>query len=463
LPLEAAPRGESENPAGRRAFFLLEGSCIGSDQQKGIYMRWTSAVLRTLTAAGVIGAAACRDAATPVGPTTDPDVQMEPALQAPMEQALQAPDFARLAVTVPGFGGFFLDGGVPTVYLTDVGQRAKAEAALAAYGKVRVLKGDYTHKQLGGWFERLSPEALGLPGAVFVDLDEARNRLFVGVEHAAAAAAVRGVAARLGLPGAAVVVEEVKPVRFAVTLRDEVRPVVGGLQIGNDGGGICTLGFNAVASNGELSFITNSHCTRVTGGTEGTLFTQGPSPTPIGIEVDDPPYFRKVTCSFWGCSTSAKRYRYSDAARVRYARLLSTGLPAVPTEFKIAHTGWGCLTTFCLEIVFRDRISGEGTVVVGLRANKVGRTTGTTGGQVTRTCVDTNVGGTDVRLLCQNVVKAAADGGDSGSPVFGSSWWGEAQLFGIVWGSPAGVGTDDEFWYSPMANIERELGPLQTF
>jgi hypothetical protein len=65
----------------------------------------------------------------------------------------------------------------------------------------------------------------------------------------------------LGIPEAAVVI------RFAATLRDQVRPIVGGLQI-NSPGFLCTLGFNAVRA-AQNTFITNSHCTNKQGGTEG--------------------------------------------------------------------------------------------------------------------------------------------------------------------------------------------------
>ena len=442
-------------------------------------MTRTSALLRTLGVGGLVIATACQDAAKPFGPDVP---QIDSTLQAPMEDVREHPDVATLVATVPGFGGLYLDGGVPTVYLTDVGQRARVEPVLRAYGKVRVLQGEYTYKDLNSWFHRLSPHALALAGVVFVDNDEARNRVVVGVEDMTGAAAVRGVAAGLGLPGKAVVVELAKPVRFATTLLDEVRPVMGALQITTLSGtsnyvfaGFCTLGFNVLPPNGELSFITNSHCTSVQGGTEGTLFAQGPANPvsgfrPIGIEVDDPTYFRRVTCTSGlfggGCTTSSKRYRYSDAARVRYARLLSTGLPAVATDFSIARTpSTTCSAPPCLDVIGSTPIRWEGAAVVGETVSKIGRTTGYTKGNVTKTCADTPVRYTDIVLLCQNSVSAGVKPGDSGSPVFrvhtfwdGTRWSQGAELLGILWG-----GESNEFWYSPMANIERELGALQTY
>jgi hypothetical protein len=89
-------------------------------------------------------------------------------------------------------------------------------------------------------------------------------------------------------------------------------------------------------------------------------------------------------------------------------------------------------------------LNGKGTASVGTVVNKVGRTTGWSQGQVTRTCVNTGVTGSTVYLFCQNWVKATVDHGDSGSPVFDNS----NRFLGL------------DFIYSPVAQIEQELGAL---
>jgi hypothetical protein len=97
---------------------------------------------------------------------------------------------------------------------------------------------------------------------------------------------------------------------------------------------------------------------------------------------------------------------------------------------------------------------------VGQVVGKVGRTTGWTTGKVTNTCVNVEID--DIVQLCQTIVAARAGGGDSGAPVFrGAS---NITLVGILWGgivNRKGFGTT--YFYSPMANIERELGALTTF
>ncbi len=104
-------------------------------------------------------------------------------------------------------------------------------------------------------------------------------------------------------------------------------------------------------------------------------------------------------------------------------------------------------------------IVGEGGEVVGDVANKVGRTTGWTQGVITNTCVTTGVSGTNIVQLCQNFVDAGVGAGDSGSDVFFDTGSG-VRLLGLLWG---GNGAGTQFVYSPIANVEQELGPLTTF
>jgi len=101
----------------------------------------------------------------------------------------------------------------------------------------------------------------------------------------------------------------------------------------------------------------------------------------------------------------------------------------------------------------------EGGEIVGDVANKVGRTTGWTQGVITNTCVNTGVSGSNIVQLCQNFVSAGVGAGDSGSDVFLDTGSG-VRLLGVLWG---GNGAGTQFVYSPIANVEQELGPLTTF
>ena len=400
-----------------------------------------------LTASALVVAAACSDGTAPTNTT------QAPAL--PATQGVQTPDPATLARTIPGFGGFFLDQGVPTVYLTDLGQRPAAERALGGFAaangfaaaQIRTLQGRYAYPDLDRWSQQVSDEAFMIAGVVYTDLDEAANHVTVGVEHAAAADSIRGLAARLGIPAQALLVRLSEPIQFAATLRDRVRPVVAGLQI-NFGNYICSIGFNAT-SGGQSSFVTASHCTNRQGGTEGTLYYQNLASTAnslIGTEVDDPVYFRGGACP------KGRKCRYSDAARAAYASGVTFTLGGIastsgPNNGSITITGTRSIT-------------GEGSAIMGSVANKIGRTTGWTQGTVSATCVNTGVQGTNIVQLCQTFVDAGVGGGDSGSDVFASAGSSSTTLLGILWG---GNSSGTMFVYSPIDNIERELGPLATF
>jgi len=403
---------------------------------------------QALAAGALVVVSACSDRTEPTAPDSPPtSTSLQPAHQGTGD------DPVALARQVPGFGGFFLDDqGIPVIYLKSSAQRGNAERALAPYlraegfspAQLRVLPARNEWVQLESWLPRVSSAALAAQGAVFVDADEANNTVTIGLERGALSR-IRGIVAGLGIPMSAIAFKEAEPIRRVATLRNRVRPVVGGLQI-NFPGFLCSLGFNALR-NSQRSFITASHCTNVQGGVEATPYyqaLQSVTPTKIATEVSDPMYLTGGGCP------AGKRCRFSDAARASYTAGTTSTLGRIakttgPNNNSITISG-------------ALSITAEGTAAVGQTVGKIGRTTGWTTGKVTNTCVNVLVGGTNLGLFCQNLVSAKVAGGDSGSPVFkGSS---NVTLVGILWGSNS-AGT--QYVYSPMSGIERELGALTTF
>jgi hypothetical protein len=415
-------------------------------------MRQRTTSLVGLVAGTALLASACSDTSQPTSPSD------QPAVTGPTTSLQQQPeDPVALARQVPGFGGFFYDAqGTPTVYLKDVAVRGTAERALQPFfslrgmspSTLRVRKADFDWASLERWQSQASTQALATRGAVFVDADEATNRVRIGVERGTTAAGVSAAIARLGIPSSAVIVQETEPFRQLATLQDRVRPVPGGVQI-NFPGFLCSIGFNATR-NGQRSFITASHCTNVQGGTEATPYwqpTQTADPVQIATEVADPTYFRGNGCPF------LRRCRRSDASRAAYASGTASTLGAIART-----TG---PNNNSLTISGSFTITAEGNPVVGQTANKVGRTTGWTRGNITNTCVNVNVSGSRITQLCQTIVSAGVAGGDSGSPVFlqPNSGSNNVTLLGILWG---GSGSST-FVFSPISNVESELGALTTF
>ncbi|HEY7614930.1 MAG TPA: hypothetical protein VH764_18185 [Gemmatimonadales bacterium] len=409
--------------------------------------------------AGTVFFNACSD------PTQPRSSSADKAGFAPIQQP---DDPVALVRGVPGFGGFFLDrDGAPTVYLRDASARAQVERALRPWlisqgvgpAAFQVRRATYDWASLERWQGRATGTALAMQGVIYVDADEARNRVTIGVERGMAAAQVRSAVARFGVPSAAVVVEESAPVRLLATLQERARPVVAALQINFDpdpdvpGSFVCTIGFNAIR-NGQRSFVTNSHCTNAQGGNQSTPYWQpnrGVAPTRIATEVADPAY----TTGIPGCPPG-RRCRRSDAARARYAS------GATSTLGRIARTSG--VNNGSLTIAGNFRITAEGSAAFGQQVHKIGRTTGWTLGEVRGTCVNTNVGGTDITQLCQAWVGAGAGPGDSGSPVFRRQGTGSnVTLLGIMWGGTTLPDGSSLYIYSPISNIESELGSLTTF
>ncbi|MBI4420697.1 MAG: hypothetical protein HY560_07710 [Gemmatimonadetes bacterium] len=319
---------------------------------------------------------------------------------------------------------------------------------LAPPSATRVAPSPYAPQDVERWFQLMAREGLALPGTVLADYDETTNRVLVGVEHAAAAASVRGLAARLGVPAEALEVREMEPITYAATLRDRIDPRVGGIQI-HFSNFLCTLGFNA-ADGTENSYITNSHCTDKQGGVEGTVYyqpLQSVDGTSIGTEVEDPTYQRNIP----GCPRG-KKCRRSDSSRAKYnsginfdrGRIAQT---SGPNNGSLEITGFLDFTAEDL----RDNFT------IGEKLRKIGRTTGMTEGAVSATCATVNVSGSNITQICQTIVENTVQivaGGDSGSPVYHGT-----SLSGILWG---GNSSGTLFVFSPLKNIEQELGSLET-
>ena len=309
------------------------------------------------------------------------------------------------------------------------------------------------HGRLAAWFAAASPEVMALPRTVFADHDEVANKLVFGVEDASVIPGVRMALARLGIPTSAYAVEVTEPIYQMATLRDVFRPTQAGIQI-HFGQYLCTMGFNVDHSGGR-SFITNSHCTNTQGGVEGTQYFQPTStidPTVIATEAADPKYFRGGACP------RGKKCRYADASRALYSTSVASNRGDI---LKTTGANNGSLTVAgVFTVTSQDNTTSSfasGTVV-----NKVGRTTGWTQGNVTNTCVNTSVSGSNIMQLCQTFVQnpggaTVVGGGDSGSGVFRITSGDNVQLVGILWG---GSSDNKLFVFSPLSQIQQELGAV---
>ena len=114
----------------------------------------------------------------------------EPAVLEALKNISKDP-MARIAERAPGFGGAFRDSdqNIVYIYLQDASMKAEAERALTeefgpdflAGREVRVLEGDYSMDHLDAWHRTLSGAIYQVPGIVYTDLDEVKNRIEIGM------------------------------------------------------------------------------------------------------------------------------------------------------------------------------------------------------------------------------------------------------------------------------------------
>jgi hypothetical protein len=393
-------------------------------------------------------------------------------------------EFERIARAVPGFGGMYYDGsGRLNVFITGASSRSaqgilnalgEVTEALRAQGRIApladdiiVLEGRRDYLELTALHDRVFP-VLSELGAAFLDIDETRNQLVLGVLGGTSTAGLQARVQSLGVPMDAIAFEVTPPIAPLSnhTLRDLQDPIGGGLQIGFEDSQyvyLCTLGFNVLrgaALRDSNHFFTNSHCTLDMGSVTGVEYWMPFSPglgaggTFVGVEVEDPPFVPGICIAPWLC-------RWSDAAMVRLQEGIPTDVGAIyrTTSFGTGASP-GSIEIDAAQRTFR--IADEQPwPLVGEIVNKMGRTSGWTRGPVTRNCVSIARSlNPPTALACQIIVAAHSDFGDSGSPVFaplGSS--SSVRLYGILWGGPASA-PFNFFVFSTMDGIREDFdGP----
>lgn len=235
---------------------------------------------------------------------------------------------------VPNFGGAWVEGDalageheVLHLWLVDQGVGPSRDTAIEAaraelVGKlgerfdqdlVVVHDAEYRWDSLTNWAE-VAIDLLTLPGAGWLDIDEKRNRLVLAIDSPdSQRTAIRRMLDGLGVPAAALLVEEGGPADPALLLRR--RPAVGGVQVENETGTTCTLGFPSRLGGNQLpGFLAASHCSLVWGGRDAGRYWQPIRPVgdgdQFGHELADPLYFEGDPCP------SGRRCRYSDANAV---------------------------------------------------------------------------------------------------------------------------------------------------
>lgn len=279
----------------------------------------------------------------------------------------------------------------------------------------------------------------------------------------------------LGIPSEVVESQAGPRVVPFVDLNSKVRPAGGGLRIMSmfavngvqQPRLLCTYGFNAQIDDGSGTryMVTNAHCVEpdnVFGGLDGATVTQ-PADSNVTSLVGTVTVNPASQSGITGCAPGDS-CRESDAVLVQTS---TTRFPASSwdiggiemTTSRGVGPGSGGSTT----ISGRIALANASTIFfAGDTLEKIGATTGWTAGAVTGTCVYHTDGGTGGRM-CNGVVAAGANHGDSGSPVFWRDTSGNYHLMGILWGGLGAVQggqNSSEFWFSRWQGIVDDLSPF---
>jgi hypothetical protein len=372
--------------------------------------------------------------------------------------------FVRMAQEIPGFAGLYYDESQTLNVVMAPATMSEAEVASSLHGwlptlgiegeavqQLVVREGQYDFPTLAAMRAQADQVVWSLGQVVFTDADEQANRVHIGVETEAAAAAVARALAMAGLPSEAVMISLSEPEYPMQGLRDRVRPVAGGLQI-NFPGFLCTLGFNvrpAGFPDAVHGFVTNSHCTSVRSSMTSTPYWQptGSVPSPadpnfIGTEEWDIPFFTSADNPICPVGNLC---RWSDAAGMRYATGVENAFGQIYRT-----TGFGSLVID--PAMPRWTITEERPrTIVGDSVHKTGRTSGWTRGVTFAACVNVGVAGTTPQqvMLCQDRTNQtpAIAGGDSGSAYYQVIGPNQVRLVGLLWGGTT---------FSPMENVRFE-------
>ncbi|MEP6778249.1 MAG: hypothetical protein ABJC26_00055 [Gemmatimonadaceae bacterium] len=334
---------------------------------------------------------------------------------------------------VPGVGGIFLGrSGKAVVYLKDTIAKTVAlqslrtaaasmnvdpgfRAKIGSEESTEIRLGKFSFSELVAYQKLIIVHRRDL-GLVSLDADEALNRLRIDVTNEADTSRILAAAVSYGIPESAIAFEVGSLPVSQSTLRDRVRPAVGGMQI-VIGNLRCTLGFNVIVQfYNEYGFLTASHCKDHGSGTTGTTVYQntGGGSNIAGIVSINPAWnSTDPACGTYTLCTDADvLYAHSwDSTSVTWARW-------------IAHVTVYDSTNGAGTITINGHTSGYTVnpyVYVGQQAWKVGRTTGGTVGTVATTCespvVDSLTATPYVAICSDRVDNGSSGGGDSGAPV----------------------------------------------
>lgn len=360
----------------------------------------------------------------------------------------------------------------------------RGEYGLPASSKrsaIRTVDAQFTFRELASWRDSVSLRLSGIPGMVYIDMDEGTSRVSIAFSKDArenGEALVRLQAQRFGIPSGALRFVTSAPYVAAVgqtvsksatamganssmTVSDSLwgpyNEFGGGFQI--QAPGTCSLGVIADSASVRMA-IAASHCSNTMYSLEGSTLKDSYSTHTLGYEAADPAATHTIS-GYPARNSDANLYRvYTDSVITRrgaIARLSTRG------------TNFGSIAINQSNPWLRVTSTEHGQTL-GATVEKIGRTTGWTYGSIVATCVDIvySARSTGVGCVTRALVKSGA--GDSGGPIFmmddaSDSTNNAVKFMGILNGVSAtttynGNSAGDTISYSGYRSFENDLGIL---
>ena len=361
--------------------------------------------------------------------------------------------FLQVASQVPQFGGVYFDAaGQPVIVLTDTDPCVTNDAVAAlvdVFGYERfgtedfgVVEGRYGFAEIHR-VRRASLDLLSFPGVSALDTHEVLNRLWIGLESWSSRAGVEAALQAAGVPLEMVAFEEVGTFEDLQSGFNQFeRPVVGGIG----GPSICTIG-PIVRRGGARGMLTNSHCSNIQGFVDGMPFhqnsNQGTS-TLVGVEQADAALF--LNSDNDDCPVN-RQCRFADVSFFNIGFTTGSRRGAIKNSYSPAS-----LPNRYVQAVEMAPMCGD-------QVRKSGGMTGRTDGEILNTCCDFLSTSSGLVNLCSYRFSSQSIGGDSGSPVYHTDYFGPAgaQLYGLLWGGEVSGGSSV---FSALSGIEAHLGPM---
>ncbi len=332
------------------------------------------------------------------------DREIRAAMQGRTRRGVQD-EILRIEAGVPGFGGFYFDRD-EWRFAIHLRVAEHEEAAIAASQQlassvvtrlqlddvssqdIAVRQGRFGFSEIVAWSELLFPQVLTIPGFVAIGADERRNRVLVRVEHTGARRQVEELLETLDAPDGVFHVELAARIYAAASLADRVRPTGGGIEIIREDGNVrCTHGWAVETGHEEVGLVTTAHCSLYApgSGTPEDVFQGSTSSGDMigGIHIN-PAWDVLEDCEdapsqTWSgdCIEADAMFVLSEAVDYRVARTSSLGTNNQAGSLTV--DGWW------------ESIDQPFFSVSGLDADKVGRTTGWTRGEIESICINTVV------------------------------------------------------------------------